>query len=198
MRAASRREAVHRRCYTAFEDGGFTGSYPHSRKEALLPAFRRLDDRPEITKIIGGDSRHMAGVTGRKEANPMSLSHFRYPFDLVHRPAPEPEVKRAILASFASEPAGKRAIRRVPGSRSRIGSRRASRRNAPREGGLVLPRAIVRLVRARPVRGGPAALAALPPRSRHRSPRRSMERPLPYRPAARTRRSMVCGRTAVR
>lgn len=49
----------------------------------------------------------------------MSLSHFRYPFDLVHRPAPEPEVKRAILASFAAESAGKRAFRRVGGSRSR-------------------------------------------------------------------------------
>lgn len=37
----------------------------------------------------------------------MSLSHFRYPFDVVHRPTLEPEVKRAIMASWASESARK-------------------------------------------------------------------------------------------
>lgn len=33
----------------------------------------------------------------------MSLSHFRHPFDVVHHPQLEPEVKRAILASWASD-----------------------------------------------------------------------------------------------
>lgn len=33
----------------------------------------------------------------------MSLSHFRYPFEVAHHPQLEPEVKRAILASWASD-----------------------------------------------------------------------------------------------
>jgi hypothetical protein len=33
----------------------------------------------------------------------MSLSHFRDPFDVVRHPQLEPEVKRAILASWASD-----------------------------------------------------------------------------------------------
>lgn len=32
----------------------------------------------------------------------MSLSHFQHPFDVVRHPQLEPEVKRAILASWAS------------------------------------------------------------------------------------------------
>ena len=35
----------------------------------------------------------------------MSLSHFRHPFDIAKNPALEPEVKRAILASWASDAA---------------------------------------------------------------------------------------------
>jgi len=34
----------------------------------------------------------------------MSLSHFRHPFDRVPRPALEPEVMHAMLASWASDP----------------------------------------------------------------------------------------------
>jgi len=33
----------------------------------------------------------------------VSLSNFRSPFDIVHHPQLEPEVKRAILASWASD-----------------------------------------------------------------------------------------------
>ena len=33
----------------------------------------------------------------------MSLSHFCHPFYVVHHPQLEPEVKRAILASWASD-----------------------------------------------------------------------------------------------
>ena len=35
----------------------------------------------------------------------MSLSHFRHPFDTAKHPTLEPEVKRAILASWASDAA---------------------------------------------------------------------------------------------
>jgi hypothetical protein len=35
----------------------------------------------------------------------MSLSHSRHPIDVAHHPAIEPEVKRAILASWASDAA---------------------------------------------------------------------------------------------
>lgn len=45
----------------------------------------------------------------------MSLSHFRHPFDVARHPSLEPEVKRAILASWASDAAaveGKPALRR--------------------------------------------------------------------------------------
>jgi len=38
----------------------------------------------------------------------MSLSHFRHPFDRVRRPALEPEVMHAMLASWASDPAAAR------------------------------------------------------------------------------------------
>ena len=33
----------------------------------------------------------------------MSLSHFRHPFEISRHPKLEPEVKRAILASWASD-----------------------------------------------------------------------------------------------
>ena len=45
----------------------------------------------------------------------MSLSHFRHPFDIAKHPTLEPEVKRAILASWASDAAaveGRPALRR--------------------------------------------------------------------------------------
>ena len=35
----------------------------------------------------------------------MSLSHFRHPLDVAEHPSLEPEVKRAILASWASDAA---------------------------------------------------------------------------------------------
>jgi len=44
----------------------------------------------------------------------MSLSHFRVPFDVVQHPSLEPEVKRAILASWASDA---HAVRNRPGLR---------------------------------------------------------------------------------
>lgn len=50
----------------------------------------------------------------------MSLSHFRHPFDIARHPTLEPEVKRAILASWASDAAavpGKPALRRPRRSR---------------------------------------------------------------------------------
>jgi hypothetical protein len=53
----------------------------------------------------------------------MSLSHFRHPFDIARHPTFEPEVKRAILASWASDAAAvkdKPALRRPPGARRAI------------------------------------------------------------------------------
>lgn len=49
----------------------------------------------------------------------MSLSHFRHPFDIAKHPTMEPEVKRAILASWASDAAAVRnkpQLRRPPGA----------------------------------------------------------------------------------
>jgi hypothetical protein len=39
----------------------------------------------------------------QKGGKPVSLNHFRDPFDVVRHPQLEPEVKRAILASWASD-----------------------------------------------------------------------------------------------
>ena len=50
----------------------------------------------------------------------MSLSHFQHPFDVAKHPALGPEIKRAILASWASDAAavkGKPALRRMPGGK---------------------------------------------------------------------------------
>lgn len=47
----------------------------------------------------------------------MSLSHFQGPFEVAHHPQLEPEVKRAILASWASDAnavEGNPAVRRPP------------------------------------------------------------------------------------
>jgi hypothetical protein len=47
----------------------------------------------------------------------MSLSHFQHPVDVVRHPQLEPEVKRAILASWASDACaveGAPALRRPP------------------------------------------------------------------------------------
>lgn len=52
----------------------------------------------------------------------MSLSHFRHPFDIAKHPTLEPEVKRAILASWASDAA---AVRNKPGLRRPPNARRA-------------------------------------------------------------------------
>lgn len=51
----------------------------------------------------------------------MSLDHFRRPFDVVKHPTLEPEVKRAILASWASDRA---AVRDRPDLRQPRGLRR--------------------------------------------------------------------------
>lgn len=52
----------------------------------------------------------------------MSLSRFRHPFDVVEHPALEPEVKRAILASWASDAA---AVKHRPALRQPPGAERA-------------------------------------------------------------------------
>lgn len=39
----------------------------------------------------------------QKGGKPVSLNHFHDPFDVVRHPQLEPEVKRAILASWASD-----------------------------------------------------------------------------------------------
>jgi hypothetical protein len=49
-------------------------------------------------------------------------SRFLHPFDVVHRPDLEPEVKRAILASWASDQS---AVRDQPALRAPPGARRA-------------------------------------------------------------------------
>ncbi len=54
----------------------------------------------------------------------MSLAHFESPFDVARHPSFEPEVKRAILASWASDAA---AVRNRPGLRKP----RALRRPVP-------------------------------------------------------------------
>lgn len=51
----------------------------------------------------------------------MSLSHFRHPFDIAKHPTLEPEVKRAILASWVSDPS---AVKHYPGLRRPPGARR--------------------------------------------------------------------------
>ena len=53
----------------------------------------------------------------------MSLSHFRHPFEIAEHPALEPEVKRAILASWASDAHAVKhrpALRRPPGARRAV------------------------------------------------------------------------------
>jgi len=53
----------------------------------------------------------------KKGGKAMSLSHFQHPLDVVHHPQFEPEVKRSILASWASDAhavKGKPALRRPP------------------------------------------------------------------------------------
>jgi hypothetical protein len=52
----------------------------------------------------------------------MSFSHFRYPFEIAEHPSLEPEVKRAILASWASDA---HAVTNRPGLRRPPGARRA-------------------------------------------------------------------------
>lgn len=52
----------------------------------------------------------------------MSLSHFRHPFDIVEHPSLEPEVKRAILASWASDAY---AVKNRPALRRPLGARHA-------------------------------------------------------------------------
>lgn len=52
----------------------------------------------------------------------MALS-FRHPNDVAHHPQLEPEVKRAILASWASDAAAVKnrpALRRLPGSKRTV------------------------------------------------------------------------------
>jgi hypothetical protein len=51
-----------------------------------------------------------------------SVPAFRHPFDIARHPTLEPEVKRAILASWASDRA---AVRDRPGMRRPPGSRKA-------------------------------------------------------------------------
>lgn len=53
----------------------------------------------------------------------MSFSHIRHPMDVAHHPQMEPEVKRAILASWASDTSAVRnepALRRLPRSRQTV------------------------------------------------------------------------------
>jgi hypothetical protein len=50
------------------------------------------------------------------------FSRYLHPFDVAHNPSLEPEVKRAILASWASDRA---AVRDQPGLRKPPGARRA-------------------------------------------------------------------------
>lgn len=48
------------------------------------------------------------------------FSRFLHPFDVAHRPSLEPEVKRAILASWASDQSAVRnepALRKPPGAK---------------------------------------------------------------------------------
>jgi hypothetical protein len=47
------------------------------------------------------------------------LSHFRHPFDIVKHPSLEPEVKRAILAAWASD---RSAVRDRPSLRKPLGT----------------------------------------------------------------------------
>jgi len=51
------------------------------------------------------------------------FSRFRHPFDVARHPSLEPEVKRAILARWASDRSavrGKPALRRSPGARGAV------------------------------------------------------------------------------
>lgn len=50
------------------------------------------------------------------------FSHYLHPFEVAHNPSLEPEVKRAILASWASD---RSAVRNQPAMRKPPGARRA-------------------------------------------------------------------------
>ena len=50
------------------------------------------------------------------------FSRFLHPFDIAHHPSLEPEVKRAILASWASD---RSAVRNKPALRRPLGAKRA-------------------------------------------------------------------------
>jgi len=52
------------------------------------------------------------------------VSRFRHPLEVVRHPSLEPEVKRAILARWASDRSAvedKPALRRSPGTRAKVG-----------------------------------------------------------------------------
>lgn len=51
------------------------------------------------------------------------FSRFLHPFDVAHHPSLEPEVKRAILASWASD---RSAVKNQPAMRKRPGVKRAA------------------------------------------------------------------------
>jgi hypothetical protein len=83
-----------------------------------------LDAPTSLTNFPKGDfatrkERHR----GKEDVMSQSHSRFSCPFDIVRHPSLEPEVKRAILASWASDRAAvedRPAMRRPPGVRHAV------------------------------------------------------------------------------
>jgi hypothetical protein len=92
-------------------------------EECRRPA-KALDGTRSDHKNFNGPAAHEETERDRKEVQPMSgpLFSYRHPFEIAQSPKLEPEVKRAILASWASDAA---AVLSRPGLRKPPGVRRA-------------------------------------------------------------------------
>lgn len=83
----------------------FFGTPPLRLPGGLGDSFPTLDARPASHKIVAANCAAVRDTRPvRKEDIPMSQSFSRYlhPFEAVHHPLLEPEVKQAILAAWAS------------------------------------------------------------------------------------------------
>jgi hypothetical protein len=69
------------------------------------PSRHALDGRPNHSKICGGRSARTKERQERRKIVSQPVSRFTHPFDVARHPTLEPEVKRAILARWASDAA---------------------------------------------------------------------------------------------
>jgi hypothetical protein len=83
---------------------GWSGGAAEFTPMARSPSPAGLDDRGSRSKICGGQYARREGARqkgGCCVSDP--LFDFRRPFDVARHPTLEPEVKRAMLASWASD-----------------------------------------------------------------------------------------------